>query len=198
MKRFKNEKLSIEDVEEIGKLKGIKLIEKPCKFNYYTKLKWLCKCGKIWETIYNNVQRSKGCRSCWNDRNKGDKHYNWNPDRDHILAYKKLFKVCRGQITRCNSVKNAKTLDMLGYSLKQFKEHIESTWEPWMNWSNYGKYNKDKRTWQIDHIKPIVQFYNERISDVKVINALNNLRALDSKENIGRYNLNRRLKKVEE
>lgn len=54
-----------------------------------------------------------------------------------------------------------------------------------MLWSNYGCYNKKDqvRKWNIDHIKSIAAFAKEGITDLKIINALSNLRPLDSVEN---------------
>ena len=46
-----------------------------------------------------------------------------------------------------------------------------------MSFANYG-------TWHIDHIKPIVQFAREGITDPKIINALSNLQPLWAEENL--------------
>lgn len=59
---------------------------------------------------------------------------------------------------RTKHVKSSKTEDILGCSFYEFKNHIESLWEPWMNWDNYGN-PKDgvyelNKTWDIDHIIP--------------------------------------------
>lgn len=40
-----------------------------------------------------------------------------------------------------------KTFNVLGYSVDDLINHLESQFEPGMSWSNYGE-------WEIDHIKP--------------------------------------------
>jgi len=42
-------------------------------------------------------------------------------------------------------------LELLGCSLKHFKEHLEKQFIEDMSWNNYGK-------WEIDHIKPCCKF----------------------------------------
>ena len=48
-----------------------------------------------------------------------------------------------------------KTVNLLGCSFKELKEHIESQFSNGMSWDNYGR-SKDK--WSIDHIRPCVSF----------------------------------------
>jgi hypothetical protein len=51
--------------------------------------------------------------------------------------------------------KKSRTHEILGCSYEDFKNHIESLWEPWMNWDNRGLYNGKKNYgWDIDHIIP--------------------------------------------
>ena len=49
--------------------------------------------------------------------------------------------------------KGAKTMDMLGCSMEEFKQHIASKFIEGMNWNNYGR-----KGWHIDHIKPCASF----------------------------------------
>lgn len=51
------------------------------------------------------------------------------------------------------SKKSGKTLVILGCSLKQLREQLESQWQPGMSWGNYGLYG-----WHIDHIRPCASF----------------------------------------
>lgn len=53
-----------------------------------------------------------------------------------------------------NEFKKGKTLDMLGCSISEFKQYIESQFDSHMNWSNYGK----DKYWELDHIKPCGSF----------------------------------------
>jgi hypothetical protein len=78
--------------------------------------------------------------------------------------------------------KNNKTNKILGCSFEEFKQHIESLWQPWMNWDNYGLYNGELNYgWDIDHITPISSATNE--SEVIKLNHYTNLQPLCSKFN---------------
>lgn len=46
----------------------------------------------------------------------------------------------------------------IGISIPEFRQYIESQFEPWMNWDNYGTYNSKKQTWQIGHYIPCFKF----------------------------------------
>jgi len=46
------------------------------------------------------------------------------------------------------SNKTEQTMEYLGCSIEEFKNHIESQFTEWMNWDNYGE-------WHIDHITPL-------------------------------------------
>ncbi len=51
--------------------------------------------------------------------------------------------------------KNSRTHEILGCLIDEFKQHLESKFEPWMNWDNYGLYNgTEGYGWDIDHITP--------------------------------------------
>jgi len=47
------------------------------------------------------------------------------------------------------NVKTGTTLELLGCSIEEYKQYLESLFTPEMNWDNYGKY------WEIDHIIPL-------------------------------------------
>jgi hypothetical protein len=49
--------------------------------------------------------------------------------------------------------KSKNTVALLGCSIENFKQHIESQWDDKMSWDNYGLYG-----WHIDHIIPCYQF----------------------------------------
>ena len=78
--------------------------------------------------------------------------------------------------------KNSNTLKILGCSFKEFKEYLESKFEPWMNWENYGKYNGHfNYGWDIDHIIPSSSAKTEE--DIYKLNNFSNLQPLCSKIN---------------
>lgn len=51
-----------------------------------------------------------------------------------------------------NSTKFSSIIKLLGCTLEEYKQHIESQFKPEMNWLNHGK------VWEIDHIKPCSSF----------------------------------------
>lgn len=56
-------------------------------------------------------------------------------------------------------VKKSKCTAILGCSLDEFREYIQSKWQPWMNWSNYGNWDgyptQINHSWDLDHIIPV-------------------------------------------
>ena len=75
---------------------------------------------------------------------------------------------------------------IVGYNIAGLIIHIENQFEDWMNWNNYGRASINKKTWNIDHIKPKKEFKYESINseEFKKCWALSNLRPLDAIENI--------------
>jgi len=70
--------------------------------------------------------------------------------------------------------KEGHTIDLLGYSALDLKNHIESLFTEGMTWDNHGE-------WHIDHIKPVISFHKETLP--RIVNALSNLQPLWAKEN---------------
>lgn len=82
--------------------------------------------------------------------------------------------------------KNGSFVKKVGYTMDELKAHIESQFEDWMTWENYGPYDPNRRTWQLDHIKPASDFYYTSMDDeaFKECWALSNLRPLDATQNL--------------
>lgn len=107
----------------------------------------------------------------------------------------KLKEACRKtiymSIKRNGYKKESKTHEILGCSYDDFKNHIESRFEPWMNWDNYGLCNNDfNYGWDIDHIVPLASAKSEE--ELLKLNHYTNLRPLCShiNRNIKRDRLN--------
>lgn len=49
----------------------------------------------------------------------------------------------------------AKTMEMLGISVNEFRQHLERQWSSGMTWTNHGNGDDD---WSIDHIVPVSKF----------------------------------------
>lgn len=78
--------------------------------------------------------------------------------------------------------KNNKTLNILGCTFEDFKNHIESQFLPWMNWHNtgvnVGEYNT---VWQLDHIIPMCNATTEE--EVYLLNHWSNFQPLCARLN---------------
>lgn len=121
--------------------------------------------------------RNSHIRSAYKVRNK-----------DRITEYKKQYKkdnplltFTRNTLTRIESStgikRQLKYAGLLGYTQKEFIDHIESKFLDGMSWSN-------RNEWHVDHIKPLKLFIDEGVTDVKIINALCNLQPLWAKDNL--------------
>jgi hypothetical protein len=94
----------------------------------------------------------------------------------HIVAWR---SVLHSTLKRLNTPKQGHTIDMLGYSALELKEHIEKQFLPGMTWENHGD-------WHIDHKKPVTLF--ESTEDIKVVCALDNLQPLWAFDNLTKSN----------
>lgn len=111
-------------------------------------------------------------------QNKYKKLY--NKRKPHLIMWRNTLK---NSLIRLNKKKEGKTIDLLGYSAIQLKEHLEKLFAPGMSWNNYGNgFNK----WNIDHKKAVSNFETETHSTI--VNALSNLQPMWSLENIKKGN----------
>lgn len=143
------------------------------------KVQFRCSCGRVSEGLPNNIWRRKRCRECGTEARSGSGHYMWCDDRDEYKLRCSFKDRCHKLITMVlnvtGRVKNKKSAELLGYDYKQLQEYVQR--HP--NWEKV----KDRK-WHIDHIFPIKAFLEYGISDLKIINALDNLRPIDAKENM--------------
>ena len=72
----------------------------------------------------------------------------------------------RRTIVQLKQKKFDTTLNSLGYSAMELKEHIETNWSHGMNWNNYGD-------WHVDHIRSVGTFDSSDLPSL--VNALSNL-----------------------
>lgn len=94
--------------------------------------------------------------------------------KPYVLAWR---SVLNNSIKRLNSEKESETIELLGYSAIELKEHLESLFLEGMSWKNYGE-------WHIDHIKMVSEF--DKDTPLNVVNSLDNLRPLWAKDNCSR------------
>ena len=71
--------------------------------------------------------------------------------------------------------------EIVGYTFKQLKKHLEKLFLPDMSWDNYGK-------WHVDHLIPIAVFNFTKTEhrDFKRCWALSNLQPLWAKDNLSK------------
>ena len=67
----------------------------------------------------------------------------------------RLKKILRGRIRSAlkGKDKSASTMELIGCTPDELKQHLESKFEPWMNWENQGRGG-----WDIDHIIAMSKF----------------------------------------
>ena len=159
-------------------------------------------------TIKNKEKIKENSRKYYYDnyeRNRlVDKEYYQN-NKEKIKVYREKYKLIRNEKHReriktdylyklkCNistlikmsfkssrHIKNSKTNEILGCTIDEFKNYLESQFEPWMSWDNYGN-PKDgifepNKTWDIDHIIPTS--YAKTEDDIIKLNHYTNLKPL--------------------
>ena len=114
------------------------------------------------QKIYNDNNRDKRNLLAKNYRNK-------NP---HIMGWRYILN---NSLKRLGKIKEEHTIDLLGYSALELKNHLESLFTEGMSWENYGE-------WHIDHIIPVSKF--EPDTPMNIVNALSNLQPLWGSDNI--------------
>jgi len=158
VKNMKNKKHTRKIKNKISSIK-LDLFKNPKNHPMYkdgrTLKKYYClDCGK--KVSY----KSKRCQSC-NCKNKfklgilNNKGKN-NPNfKDGLYREKarlrnnlsrRIIKALRGKIKKSKS-----TMQLIGCTIKELKQHLENQFKEGMDWNNYGK-------WHIDHIIPCARF----------------------------------------
>lgn len=90
---------------------------------------------------------------------------------------KNLADRLRSMIISSGSQKEMTTLEFVGCTASQLRDHIERQFAKWMNWSNYGT------KWQVDHIIPCAAFDHSDTNQVRQCWHFSNLRPLCAIEN---------------
>lgn len=82
-----------------------------------------------------------------------------------------------------NYKKSRTTLELLGCTIPELKQHLQKQFKKGMNWKNYGK---GKKKWHIDHIKQCSIFDLSKLKEQRKCFHYTNLRPLWAKENLSR------------
>lgn len=139
------------------------ILEHQKKYNQLHKIER----AKYWNYYYHKVKLSKF----------RDKYH--NDPKFHI-------SFCISNRIR-SSLKNGKNNqhweNIVGYTLQDLMEHLESKFQPGMTWDNYGQ-------WHIDHVIPISYFDYTSYEDesFKICWSLDNLQPLWAKDNLKKSN----------
>lgn len=80
-----------------------------------------------------------------------------------------------------NINKTSSTIENLGCSIEDLKQHLESRFQLGMSWDNYGE-------WHIDHIKPLSLFDLSKIEQVRLACHYTNLQPLWKIDNLKKSN----------
>ncbi len=98
----------------------------------------VCNSNKDISYFYKNYKICKQCLFI-----KHNSRYRDRLRNDNLFRLKHNLKSgIRRSLSNINKKKNSiKTTTILGCSIQNFKEYLESKFEPWMNWENKGLYN---------------------------------------------------------
>lgn len=182
--RFKNS-IKIKDKQKLWRdTQQDKLIEKnrlkEYRINNEEKIK---KRQKDWRIANSDKIRDYQIIYIKENKDKINEYYRIKHNTDPLTKLKKNIRNrIRESLKTIGGTKNNKTTLILGCTFEEFKQHIESKFEPWMNWDNHGLYNGElNHGWDVDHIVPLSTAVNE--DEVIKLNHFTNLQPLCSKLN---------------
>lgn len=170
-----------------------------------------CKNTKNLREFGKDKQRKDGrriyCKQCtklfWADKKekfnaaKMQKYYTDSEHRRKVLdrnhAYTKTrcakdpgFKIRKNLNRRLHHAlkgvaKSVSTLELIGCSVENLRNHLQSLFQEGMTWQNYGM-------WQIDHIRPCASFDLSKLEHQKACFNFQNLQPLWAKDNLFKSN----------
>lgn len=174
-------KFTQEQVEQYFLDHGCKLIGEYKNANIKTR--FICECGNEYAMRFNNFNRGMRCYYCGLKKHhkaiSGSGNGKYRHDRDIYTEETLFFRKSYYYLTECRKHKNKirqLDIDRLGYSGIELFYRL--TTHP--NWLNC-RFKNPK--WHIDHIFPIRAFYEYGITDLKIINSLDNLQPLTNSKN---------------
>jgi hypothetical protein len=119
--------------------------------------------------VKNNKDKVNIIKKKYRDDNK-DKvkisQKNWRDKNKHMIAWRNTLN---NSLKRLGKSKEGKTIELLGYSALDLKNHLECLFTDGMSWDNYGK-------WHIDHKKALILFDVD--TPINIVNELSNLQPL--------------------
>jgi ribosomal protein L13 len=184
---------SLRSIDRTGNRQGRLVVTKKLNHRTNGKVVWeaMCDCGNK-TTVIDSEKLSCGClrsemmshlaksRALTEDQRienlKESRKKTKEKRKSNVLfvMHSRLSRLHRHALAKVNAIKSSKTFEQLGYTVFEFKDHIEKQFVNGMSWDNMNE-------WQIDHIIPISTAKTE--DDVIRLNQLSNLRPMFSKEN---------------
>jgi len=156
-----------------AKNRGLKLLERNPDYHKDYHLK-------------NKEVRNKRAKK-WAEAHKKERNFKLKQKRKTDI-YFKLICVNRVRVRQVlkGITKSKTTIKLLGCSIEQLKQHLESQFKKAMTWKNWGTGWNDKGTveWHIDHIRPCASFDLSKPSEQKKCFYYTNLQPLWAKENL--------------
>ncbi len=190
------QKYTYEEIKNKFDEAGCKLLETKW-ISSKQPMRYVCNCGKESILDWNHFNIGIRCFECGIKKLSlamtGSKNHMWKPDREKVAYLRKMGRFYRASLHRVLRYLNqdkyiGKIFDRmeleLGYTWVEFKKHI-------IEHPNRKIFTTNK--WHIDHIFPILAFVEYGITDIKIINALDNLQPLPYDKNISKcdkYNKN--------
>lgn len=126
----------------------------------------------------NPVKHALSTRKTYDKRNKTRRLQRINGDANFIVR-ESMSGMVRRICELTGKKKKLKTLEYLGYSVVELKEHLESLFLDGMTWENHGE-------WHIDHIVPVSWWLKNGVTDPTIVNDLLNLQPLWAKDNLAK------------
>lgn len=126
----------------------------------------------------------------WVDANR-EKSREWHRNRRRVRiacdpAYKarvavrrRFYMALRNQVYDGWSIRSGAAVRLLGCTMAEFVQHIESLWSDGMTWANWTRDG-----WHIDHIVPLSAFDLSDADQIKAACHHTNLRPLWAKDNL--------------
>jgi hypothetical protein len=169
---------------DVGKVRGLFEASGCVLLDDYVKssipMRYICSCGNKSKISWNNFSKGRRCKKCGISKRSNKNHYEWQEDRqkyeENFRFRQRCYKLVRLSLEATGKSKSKRTAELLGYDHKQLQEHI----------TRHPNYKKLKGEFHIDHIFPIKAFVDYGISDLSIINCLDNLRPLSGAENCGK------------
>lgn len=150
---------------------------------YYQKNKERVKKQHI-EWNQKNKEKAREHKRRWREKNPNYSKKYWQIYRQ--TSHKRLEHSMSTaiRVSLCGRKSGRKWETLIGYSLQDLINHLETQFDKNMSWNNYGSY------WEIDHYIPKSWFIYETPNDIgfKMCWDLNNLQPLTVKVNRTKFN----------